>query len=405
MSTFRLHAGTQSTGRLAASLLPIGLLVLGLLALSLAGGCGDNTSGGTDEDTTPPTVLGTTPTDGATDVSPYPVVQVRFSEAMDPASIDTLTFHMVGIQAGAITYDAAQHRATLYPATVVAPSTEYTVHVEPGVMYASGNAMESVVVFHFTTGALDCAHLRDRFEPDNDIASATPIEIDATYPGLTSCGDGERYDYYRFTLAAAKQIKVTAYVASVTPADTGSFSFLIALLREDGQRYAASGYGPGVAGATLTHRHTFLPGTYWIEVGNQRDDARLLLYRLKVEVLDPIPDDQYEDNDFPDQATPIEPGLLENLKGTYVDIDYYSVNLTAGQTITATATEVTSTATNYRLAIADTIGNFYTSQDGSGANTSPGVQTWTATETGKYLIYVAWWGDNVTYTLNVEVSQ
>jgi|GEM_PF-2225746 len=386
-----------------SSWLLITIVALCVSALCVLSGCGDE--GGTPKDTTPPTVLGTTPADEATDISPYPVVQVRFSEAMDPASIDTLTFHVVGIQAGAITYDAAQHKATLYPATVVAPSTEYTVRVEPGVTDASGNAMESAVVFHFTTGALDCAHLRDRFEPDNDIASATPVEIDATYPGLTSCGDGERYDYYRFTLAAAKQMKVTIYVASVTPGDTGSFSFRIALLREDGQRYAAAGYGTAVAGATLIHRHTFLPGTYWIEVGNQHDDARLLLYRLKVEALDPIPDDQYEDNDFPDQAAPIEPGLLGNLKGTFVDIDYYSVNLTAGQTIIATVTEVTSTATDYRLAIADTTGNFYTSQDGTGANTSPGVQTWTATETGKYLIYVAWWGDNVTYTLNVEVSQ
>ncbi|HVP58879.1 MAG TPA: Ig-like domain-containing protein [bacterium] len=397
-----------SHGRLMLGLPPrctLGLLAIALAVVALVAGCGDNGSpSGPGKDTTPPTVLSTVPTAGATDVSPYPIVEVHFSEAMDPTSIDTLTFYIDGVRAGLVTCDSTRHKARLFPFTVVSPSTEYTVHIETGVKDSSGNAMAQAVVFHFTTGDLDCAHLRDRFEPDDDIASATSIETDASYPGLTSCGGAERYDYFRFTLAETKQVKVTMYVASVTPGDAGSFSWGLDFLREDGESYSPTGWGVHVPGGTLIQHHTLLPGTYWLKLGNQHTDGRLMLYRLKLEALDPAPDDQYEDNDFPDEATPIEPGLLENLKGAYVDVDYYSLNLTTGQTITATATELTTTGTHYRLAIADTVGNFYTVQDSSDAHANPGVQTWTATVTGKHLIYVNWWADDVDYTLNVGVT-
>jgi hypothetical protein len=362
-------------------------------------------TGGQTDDTTrtvvvgaAPAVIETSPADQATGISPYPIVTVRFSAAMDPASIDTLAFYIEGLRARLITYDAAEHTATLYPAGLAESEAEQTVHVGPTVRSAGGQAMGQEVVFHFTTGPLDCEHLRDRFEPNDDIGSATPVEVDVLYPGLTSCGDAGRIDYYRFTLTQAQRINVITEAAYV---DTNLVSWTLNLRREDGKTYSTTGTGmPSDGGSAGTH-YTFLPGTYWVEIGKYYGDSHKVVYNLELAALAPVPDDQYEDNDFPDQATPIEPGLHENLRGAFVDVDYYSIHLTVGQTITATATEITSTNTTRRLLITNPVGNRYT---GHTDMVNPAVESWTATETGTYLIYVAWWTDNVIYNLNVEVS-
>ena len=397
-SGFWSRRGTMLWNLPVASLLLLGLLAVGLIALCLLAGCGDNGSDGTPGDTTPPTVLATTPVDGATDLSPYPLIKVWFSEAMDPASIDTLSFHIDGVRAYLVTYDAADHKATLYPAGLLQPGTEYTAYVDTTVTDASGNAMDEEVAVHFTTGPVDCDHLRDRFEPNDDIASATPVELDTVYPCLTSCGATERLDYYSFTLAEAKQIKLWIIPAYV---DTERVSWKINFRREDGLTYITQGTSVDTTGSPAILRYNFLPGTYWIETGKYYSDSHLALYHLKVETLAPIPDDDYEDNDFPDQARPIEPGLHEGLRGTFVDADYFSIDLTAGQTITVTATEVTSTGTTRRLAITNSTGGWYT---GHTDTVNPAVESWMATQTGTYLILIIWWNDNVVYNLNVEVS-
>jgi hypothetical protein len=383
------------------SWLLIAIVALCLPALCLLAGCGDGGSDGTPEDTTPPTVLGSTPAEGATDVSPYPVIQVLFSEAMDSASIDTLTFHIDGVRAYLVAYDAAEHKATLYPAGLLQPGTAYTAHVDTAVTDASGNAMEQEVAVHFTTGPLDCDHLQDRFEPNDDIASATPVEPSALYPGLTSCGGAERTDYYRFTLAEARKINVSTISAY---ADTARVDWKIHFHRADGQEYATLGTSMRAAGGTESFDYSFLPGTYWVEIGKYYSDSHLVLYHLKMESLDPVPDDEFEDNDFPDEARPIEPGLHEGLRGAFVDADYFSIDLTAGQTITVTATEVTSTGTSYRLVVTNAAGGTYTGHDGQDAHATPAVESWMATQTGKHLILIMWWADNVVYNLNVEVS-
>jgi len=389
MRTSRLLFGIESLG-----LLSLCLLLLGLLALGLIPGCGGDES---PKDDVAPTVLATVPVDGATDVSPYPIVRVRFSESMDAASIDTLTFHIDGVRTYMIAYDADEHEATLYPKGLVEPGTEYAVHVEEGIADASGNAMEQDSVFHFTTGAIDCEHLGDRFDPNDAIPAATPVETDVRYPGLISCG-GDGVDYYRFSLSQAKQVKVSTEVAYV---DTERVNWRIDFRREDGLYYVDMGTSAYAVGGSPSLRYNFLPGTYWVDVGKYNTDDHMVLYHLKVETLDPVPDDAYEDNDFPDQATPLESGLHEGLRGTFVDADNYSIHLTAGQTLTVTATEITSTGTSRRLGITNAEGGWHT---GHTDQVNPAVETWTATETGTYLIHVRWWADNVIYNLNIEVS-
>jgi PKD repeat protein len=346
-----------------------------------------------------PTVVGITPSDGATDVSPYPIVEIWFSQAMGPSSMDTANFHLDGVGIRAIFYDTIQRRAILFPATIVTPLTEHAVRVGPNVMNDAGAPMGQEAVFHFTAGELDCDHLRDRFEPNNDLASATLIDTDAYYPGLSSCAGSEMADMYRFTLTQATKIRVTEEIAY---SDTNHADIKINFLRGDSLAYSSHGASVSVTpGAANSHYFTFLPGTYWIGTGKNVNDSHMLVYHLRIEELAPAPDDEYEDNDFPDQATPVLAGLYENLRGAFVDADYYSISLVAGQILTVTATEVTSTGTTRRLQIEGMNGEFYT---GHTDTANPAVESWTATTDGTYLIQVRWWTDNVIYNMNVEVS-
>jgi hypothetical protein len=371
------------------------LLIVAVVALCVFAGCGDDES---PKDTGVPTVVNTSPVDGATDVSPYPIVQVWFSEAMDPATIDTLTFYVTGLRAHSVAYDDAAHKATLYPAKLAEAGTEYDVHVEAGVEDADGNAIGDDVVFAFTTGERDCAHLSDRFEPNDVIASATPVELDLAYPGLTSCGDGERSDVYRFTLTEARKVKVLTQAICV---DTTYANWHINFEREDGLYFVTMGTSVSSSGGTPTHYYTFLPGTYWVDIGKNKYGAGLVLYHLTLQTLEPAEDDDYEDNDFPDEAKPIAAGLLENLRGAYVDADYFSIDLAAGDSLGVTATEVTSTGATRRLVIVDPSGAWRREETNSD---NPIVVGWRTNATGKHLIKTRWWSDGVIYDLNVEVT-
>jgi hypothetical protein len=371
-------------------------LCVGIVALCMFAGCGEDESPPIDIGR--PFVTDMSPADEATGVSSYPIVQVWFSEAMDPTTIDTLTFYIDGLRAHSVAYDDAAYKATLYPAKLAEAGTEYDVHVDAAVEDAQGTPLEQEVVFSFTTGERDCAHIGDRFEPNDVIASATPVALDLEYPGLTSCGDVERYDVYRFTLTEARKVKVLTRLIFV---DTTSVSWHINFKREDGLYFVTMGTSVSSPGGTPTHYYTFLPGTYWVDIGKNKYGAGLVLYDLVLQTLEPAEDDDYEDNDFPDEAKPIAAGLLENLRGAYVDADYFSIDLAAGDSLGVAATEVTSTGTTRRLVITDPSGSWRREETTSD---NPIVVGWRTNVTGKHLIKTRWWSDGVIYNLNVEVT-
>lgn len=377
---------------------------LGIVALVSAvgvfGGCGDDSSSN-GVDTTPPAVVITAPADGAVNIPPYPVplVQVQFSEAMDPATIDTLNFHIDGLLSDSIAYDSGEHTASLWPPSTIRSATQYTVHVEPGVTDLAGNAMQGQFVFHFTTGGVDCAGLADQFEPNDNSGSAAQVTIGETYHGLTSCGAAERWDWYSFTVTEPSMITVS------TPAvylDTSRVHWNINFTTEDGHYYATLGtslYSPQEH--VESFHFTFMPGTYKVQVGKSYADPHLAVYDLEIVASAPAEDDEYEDNDFPDQATPLSPGLYEGLKGAYLDFDYFAFTLRAGQTITATVTEVTTIGTLRRVEITSAGGYPFT---GDTNYDNPAVVSWMASENTTYLVMVGWWADGVVYNLDVAVT-
>ncbi len=117
-------------------------------------------------DTTPPTVTGMAPADGATDVAVDAVLTASFSEAMDPATVDGTTFELRdpgnNLVAATVSYDGPSQTATLTPTADLAYSTSYTAivkggAVDPRVKDVAGNALATDYTWSFTTVAAPCS--------------------------------------------------------------------------------------------------------------------------------------------------------------------------------------------------------------------------------------------------------
>ena len=109
---------------------------------------------GTTPDTTPPTVSSTVPADGDVDVSLDGNLTATFSEAMDPATLNTVTFTLkqgATDVAGAVTY--AGTTATFNPTGNLAPNVPFTATITTGVKDLAGNALATTYTWSFTTGA------------------------------------------------------------------------------------------------------------------------------------------------------------------------------------------------------------------------------------------------------------
>jgi len=128
------------------------VLLAGFLAGS--GGCGGcNDNGG---DSTRPTILSVSPSDGATGVPITTTVSATFSEVMNATSINEATFSVEGAT-GTVSYEGTT--ATLTPSAALAYNTTFTVTVTTGVKDAADNSMASDYTWSFTTrpppGTLD----------------------------------------------------------------------------------------------------------------------------------------------------------------------------------------------------------------------------------------------------------
>ncbi|AKG23983.1 hypothetical protein IJ00_24135 [Calothrix sp. 336/3] len=114
------------------------------------------------QDTTPPTVTGTTPASGATGVSLATNVTATFSEAIAPTTVNTNTLELRGanntLVSGTVSYNSANNSATFTPSSSLALSTTYTVTVkggtvDPRIKDPAGNALAQNYTWSFTTGS------------------------------------------------------------------------------------------------------------------------------------------------------------------------------------------------------------------------------------------------------------
>lgn len=102
-----------------------------------------------------PTVISTVPIDLATGVPPNQILSATFSEAMDPATINSATF-LLKVTGGAnvdgvIAYVPAGSVATFAPVAQLAPSTKYTATVTSGALDLNDDAGVVPYTWTFTT--------------------------------------------------------------------------------------------------------------------------------------------------------------------------------------------------------------------------------------------------------------
>jgi hypothetical protein len=130
-------------------------------------------------DTTPPTVVSTDPANNATGVCINKAINATFSEAMDPATINTATFTVAGPASapvtGTVSYNNASNIATFTPASNLATNTPYTATITTGATDLAGNALASDFVWMFTTGTTTCT---------------TPVPLGATATFAAGFGGG-----------------------------------------------------------------------------------------------------------------------------------------------------------------------------------------------------------------------
>ncbi len=137
-------------------------------------------------DTTAPTVTALSPAAGATGVSPSTQIKATFSEAMNPATINSGTVALrdpAGTTvASTVTYDAGTNSAVLVPAQRLALGVTYTATVrgggtDPRVKDLAGNALSADVSWSFSvrpTLTLWAANVTPAVPADSDPG---PVEL------------------------------------------------------------------------------------------------------------------------------------------------------------------------------------------------------------------------------------
>ena len=111
-------------------------------------------------DNVPPTVTNRSPAPAATGVLPTAVVTATFSEAVNPATLDSTTVVLRdasnAVVTSTVSYNAATRTVTLTPTAALVPSTGYTASISGGaggVSDLAGNLLAATVTWGFTTGA------------------------------------------------------------------------------------------------------------------------------------------------------------------------------------------------------------------------------------------------------------
>lgn len=132
-------------------------MIVSVMAGCGGGGGGYSYSASTPGDTMAPAVLSTAPDSGASDVATGTTVSAVFSEPMDPATLDTITFTLEDSGgnpvAGTVAISNGDATATFTPNAPLDSAASYTATVTTQAHDAAGNALASNYVWSFTTQA------------------------------------------------------------------------------------------------------------------------------------------------------------------------------------------------------------------------------------------------------------
>ncbi|MCP4566771.1 MAG: Ig-like domain-containing protein, partial [FCB group bacterium] len=120
-----------------------------LIALLVLAGCGGGDDSPVTTDTTPPTIVATSPADAADDVAVDDAITATFSEDMNPSTIATSTFLVSDGVFGSVSYGSKT--ATLTPSQDLEDNFLYTARLTTAVKDEAGNALSADYSWSFTT--------------------------------------------------------------------------------------------------------------------------------------------------------------------------------------------------------------------------------------------------------------
>jgi ice-binding like protein/Big-like domain-containing protein len=172
----------------------------------------------------PPTVISETPANGSAGVCSNTVVTATFSEAMNPATINTTTFTVSPGVTGIITHDVSNTIFTFTPSSSLAVNTVYTATITTGAQDTSGNGLTTDFVWSFTTAANGC-------NPPPTVVSVTPLNgasgvcpntiVTATF---SQAMDQSSIDGTTFTLTGPGSATVAGQVSYDSLSNTAIFT-------------------------------------------------------------------------------------------------------------------------------------------------------------------------------------
>jgi hypothetical protein len=117
---------------------------------------------GSSTSKTPPSIVSTNPANAATGVCTNKSVNVTFSEAMDPSTLNTATFTVAASAApgtplaGTIAYSVPGNVATFTASSALTANASYVATVTTGAKDLAGNALAAAFVTNFTTNSSLC---------------------------------------------------------------------------------------------------------------------------------------------------------------------------------------------------------------------------------------------------------
>ncbi len=129
-------------------------------------------------DTTPPTVTGTTPANGASNVATSTTVTATFSEPMASASLTNSSFRLTDTTANSavaasVGYDGPSQTAILTPSAALAAGHAFSATLSTSVTDLAGNHLASAMTWTFSTAASAAPDTTITSGPSGTVASAS----------------------------------------------------------------------------------------------------------------------------------------------------------------------------------------------------------------------------------------
>jgi len=197
-------------------------------------------------DTTPPTVVSTSPAADATGVAIGAAVSVTFSEAMDASTITTSSFTLDSVS-GSVSYNSDTYTATFTPGASLSYSTTYTATLSTAITDAASNPLASAYSWSFTIrsrpagggggGAVDSTPPRI-----SDISASNITETGADISWETNEESDSQVEYWASptTLSPLDTERVLNHLVSLTDLTPGTTHHFRVMSTDKADNQAAS---------------------------------------------------------------------------------------------------------------------------------------------------------------------